>query len=92
MLGARSCIFLKDEKGLYTANPKTSRDAKFIERIHAQELLEMDLDDLVVERVVVEYLLAAKTVREIQVINALERGNLQRALDGEQVGTVIFAD
>lgn len=91
-LGARSCIFVKDEKGLYTADPKKDKGARFIPKIHARELIELDLADLVVERVVVRYLLNAKHVRRIQVINGLERGNLQRALDGEHVGTIIHAD
>jgi len=91
-LGARSCTYVKDEKGLFTADPKKDRGAKFIPRIHARELLEMDLGDLVLERVVLQYLLDAKSVKEVQIINGLEKGNLVRALDGESVGTVIYAD
>ena len=49
----------------------------------------MDLGDLVVERVVLENMLNAAHVREIHIINALEPGNLTRALDGEHVGTII---
>src|SRR3977135_3056200 len=33
LFGARSMIFVKDEKGLYTADPKKDRSAKFIPRI-----------------------------------------------------------
>lgn len=91
-LGARSCIFVKDERGLYTADPKKERGARFIPRIHARELLEMDLGDLVLERVVLENLLHAKTVKQVQIVNGLERGNLLRALEGEHVGTIIYAD
>jgi molybdenum storage protein len=91
-LGAHSCIFVKDEKGLYTDNPKADRNATFIPRIHAQELLDRNLADLVLEKVVVDYLLNADLVREVQIINGLERGNLTRALQGEHVGTIIYAD
>ena len=90
-LGARSCIFVKDERGLYTADPKKDRDAVFIPRITAQELLDRDLNDVVIERVVLEYMLRAKHVREVQIINGLIAGNLLRALDGEHVGTIIEA-
>ncbi|MBZ5648659.1 MAG: uridine kinase [Acidobacteriia bacterium] len=91
-LGARSVIFVKDEKGLYTHDPKKDPHAKFIPRISAQELLEMDLQDLVVERVVLENMLHAVHMREIQVINGLVAGNLTRALEGEHVGTIIYVD
>ena len=92
VLGARSCLYCKDEKGLYTANPKVDRDAKFIPRVHAQELLDMDLPDLIVEPVVLRNMLKARHMKEIQVFNALEPGNLTRALNGEHVGTIIFVD
>jgi molybdenum storage protein len=91
-LGARSCLFCKDEKGLFTANPKVDRDAKFIPRVHAGELLEMDLPDLIIEPVVLKNMLRARHMKEIQVFNALERGNLTRALNGEHVGTIIYVD
>ena len=81
-LGARSVIFIKDEKGLFTDDPKKNPRAKFIPRISAQELLDMDLNDLVVERVVLEYMLRATHVKQVQVINGLERGNITRALAG----------
>jgi len=88
-LGARSCIFLKDERGLFTEDPKKNPDARFIPRIKVEELMAMDLNDLVVERVVLENMLNATHVREIQIINALVPGNLTKALDGEHVGTII---
>jgi molybdenum storage protein len=91
-LGARSVIFVKDEDGLYTDDPKKNPRAKFIPRISAQELLDMDLNDLVVERVVLQNMLRATNVREIQVINGLVRGNLSRALEGERVGTTIYVE
>ena len=84
-------IYVKDEKGLYTADPKKDRNAKFIPRITLEELEALDLDDVVVERTVLELMKYAKHRRSIQVINGLEKGNLTRALNGEPVGTVITA-
>ena len=55
------------------------------------ELLAMDLDDLVVERVVLDYLKHARHTREIQIVNGLERGNLTAAVEGRDVGTIIHA-
>jgi molybdenum storage protein len=90
-LGARSMIYVKDEEGLYTADPKKDRDAKFISHITVDELLELDLGDVVLERVVFNLMKNAKNRRSVQVINGLKKGNLTRALNGEPVGTTITA-
>lgn len=91
-LGARSLIYVKDEDGLYTADPKKDPKARFIPEISVKELLALDLDDLVVERVVLENMLHARHVRSIQVINGLKKGHLTKALAGRHVGTIIRAD
>jgi molybdenum storage protein len=90
--GARSMIYLKDEDGLYTDDPKKNPDATFIPRISIAELIERDFDELVVERKVLEMMASARWAREIQIINALIPGNISRALNGEHVGTIITAD
>jgi molybdenum storage protein len=92
VFGARSMIFVKDEKGLYTADPKKDRNAKFIPEITVAELEQLDLQDVVVERSVLELMKHAISRRSIQIINGLERGNLTKALDGEHVGTIITSD
>ncbi len=91
-LGARSCIFVKDEDGLYTDDPKKRPDARFIPQITARALLDMNLKDLVIERVVPEYMERAAHVRQIQIVNGLKTGTLTRALAGERVGTIIGAN
>ena len=91
VFGARSMIYVKDEDGLYTADPKKARDARFIPSITVDELAALDLDDVVVERSVLALMKHARHRRSIQVINGLEAGNLTRALNGEHVGTVISA-
>jgi len=90
-LGARRAIFIKDEDGLYTDDPKKNPDAVHIPRISVDELIERDLPDLVVERVVVEYLPRARFCKEVQVLNGTKPGNVLAALRGEDVGTVIHA-
>jgi molybdenum storage protein len=92
VFGTRSMIFVKDERGLFTADPKKDRHAKFIPKITVAELEAMDLEDVVVERAVLELMKAAEHRRSIYVINGLEPGNLTRALNGEHVGTIITAD
>jgi len=90
VFGARKMIYVKDEDGLYTADPKKDAKATHIPRISVQELLKRDLDDLIVERAVLELMLNARNVKEIQFVNGLKPGQLTAALDGEPVGTVIF--
>ncbi len=92
VFGARSMIYVKDEDGLFTADPKKDKHAKLVPRVTAAELIEMDLADLVVERAVVDFLRNAEHRRTIQVINGLKPGLLTRALDGEHVGTLITAE
>ena len=90
VFGARKMIYVKDEDGLYSADPKKDAKATHIPRISAQELLARDLDDLIVERAVIELMLSARNIKEIQFVNGLKPGQLTAALDGEPVGTVIF--
>ncbi|HET9772739.1 MAG TPA: uridine kinase [Acidimicrobiia bacterium] len=90
--GCKAMIYVKDEDGLYTGNPKTKPDAEFIPRITVDEMKAMDLHDAVLEFPVLDLLRSARHVREVQVINGLKPGNLTRALAGEHVGTIITAD
>lgn len=88
--GARKMIYVKDEDGLYTADPKKDATATHIPRISVQELLARDLNDLIVERAVLELMQNARHIKEIQFINGLKPGQLTAALDGVSVGTVIY--
>jgi len=89
VLGAKRAIFIKDEAGLFEDDPKKNKTAKHIPRITATELLKLDLPDLIVERVVIEYLGRSRFCTEVQIVNGLERGMITRALEGEDVGTII---
>jgi molybdenum storage protein len=90
VFGARKMIYVKDEDGLHTADPKKDPRAAHIGRISVQDLLARDLDDLIVERAVLELMLNARNIKEIQFVNGLKPGQLTAALDGEPVGTIIF--
>jgi molybdenum storage protein len=90
-LGAKRAIFIKDEDGLYTDDPKKNPSATHIPRITAKELAARDLPDLVIERVVVEYLPRARWCKELQVVNGLKKGQVLAALQGQDVGTIITA-
>jgi molybdenum storage protein len=97
-IGARSLIFLKDEKGLFDQDPKKipedQRDRlKFFSRVSARELLALDLDDLIIERPILTLLQRAKCLKQLQIIDALRHPeHILAALQGEHVGTLITKD
>jgi len=92
VLGAKNCILLKNVDGLYTEDHFKISAAEFIEEITAQELLALDLEDLVLERKVVELLRDANNIHEVKIVNGQKRGMLTRVLRGEKVGTIIRSD
>jgi molybdenum storage protein len=91
VFGARSVILVKDVDGLFTADPKTHPDARFIPDVHAADLIGMRLPSLPIEPVVLQLLERGKLVRSLRIVNGLVPGNLTRALAGEPVGTLIHA-
>ena len=93
-IGARSLIYLKDEKGLYNKDPKKAEDLEklnYYDRISVDELLALDLDDLIIERPVLTFLKRSKCLKELQIIDALNHPEyIGAALNGEHVGTIIY--
>ena len=90
VMGARRCILVKDEPGLMTADPKKNPKAELIREIEVTELQAMDLDDLPVERSMLDALARARSVHEVWLVNGREPGSLARALNGENPGTRIY--
>src|ERR1700746_3982308 len=89
--GCKAMIYVKDENGLYTANPKTSKGATFIPKISVAEMKAKGLKDSILDFPMLDLLASARHVREVQIVNGLVSGNLTRALAGEHVGTIITA-
>lgn len=92
VLATRSMIYIKDVDGVFTDNPDKDPKAKHLGKIHVNELLKMDLNDLPIERSVVRMFAKSKRLHRIYVINGLKRGLLAQALEGKDVGTVIYND
>ncbi|MEI6125748.1 MAG: uridine kinase [Pseudomonadota bacterium] len=92
LTGAKTCIFIKDEKGLYSDDPKKNKKAKFIGEIGARKLMKKNQDDLVIERPCLEILQNSEVIQKIQIINGLVEGNITAALHGEHVGTFIYRE
>src|SRR3954453_6699051 len=92
--GAARVIFAKDVDGVYTCDPATAGEdeAELIPRVGAGELLAMDLPTLPIDRIVLELMADAKHQKEIQIVNGLVPGNIAKALAGEHVGTIVYAD
>jgi len=90
VLGARRCILVKDERGLYLGDPKKDPTAEFIPEIEVHDLLAMDLPDLSVERTMLTALANARSVKEVLLVNGRVPGSLTRALEGENPGTRIY--
>jgi molybdenum storage protein len=90
LIGAKSCILVKDEDGLYTDNPKKNKKARFIAEISARELIKRNLDDLIIERPCLEILQNSEVLDRIQIVNGLKKGNITKALSGKHVGTIIY--
>ena len=90
VLGARRCILVKDERGLFTADPKKDPKAEFIPEIEVRDLIAKDFPDLAVERTMLSALARSQSVREVLLVNGREPGNLTKALEGENPGTRIY--
>lgn len=89
VLGAKSCILLKDVDGLYTEDPRSHPEATLIDEIGVDELVKRDMEDLVMERKVLDVLRDAKNVREVRIVNGHKPGTLAKALRGEKIGTLV---
>ncbi len=90
--GASRVILVKDEQGLLTADPKKDPHASHISEIEVGELQKLDLEDLPIERVVLDYLKRSQSVREIILVNGLNPGQLTSVLEGDRAGTRIFRE
>jgi molybdenum storage protein len=89
VLGMKRIVFVKDEDGLYTKDPKRHRDAKHIPRIDLEELLADLPDELVLDRALFSAWRTSRHIERVQIVNGLKPEQILRALDGEDVGTVI---
>ena len=91
VLGARSCILVKNVDGLYTEDPRVNPKAELIEEITVDELIKLDMEDMVLERKMLYLLRDTVNVKEIRIVNGHKRGNVEKATLGVKVGTVIRA-
>ncbi|NUO54539.1 MAG: uridine kinase [Polyangiaceae bacterium] len=89
VLGMKRILFVKDEDGLYTADPKKDPKAELIGKITLEELEKKMPEELVLDRALFSAWKTARHVERVQIVNGLKPEQLLRAMDGEDVGTVI---
>jgi molybdenum storage protein len=89
VLSMKQLIFVKDEDGLYDKDPKRHADAKLISKITLEQLLKDLPRENILDLELYEAWRTAKNLKRVQIVNGLKKGQLARALRGEDVGTVI---
>jgi molybdenum storage protein len=89
VLGMKKLVFVKDVDGLYDHDPKTNPDAKLIKKTTLAALYPHLPAELPIDRQLFDAWRTARHVERIQLVNGLRRGELTRALAGEEVGTII---
>jgi molybdenum storage protein len=92
VLGMSRVIFVKDVDGLYDRDPKKHSDAVRIPKITLTELFKRMPEELPLDRQMFDAWRNARHVKRVQIVNGLRRGELSRALAGEEVGTVVTHD
>jgi molybdenum storage protein len=92
VLGMKQVIFVKDEDGLYDKDPKKHKDAKKFGKVTLDELLTKLPAENILDQELFHAWSTAKNLSRIVIVNGLERGQLTRALNGEDVGTVIVKE
>jgi molybdenum storage protein len=89
VLGMKQVIFVKDEDGLYDRDPKLHKDAKKYGKVTLEDLIKNPPKENILDEELFRTWAEAKNIKRIVIVNGLKRGELTKALDGEDVGTVI---
>lgn len=89
--GCKTFTLVKDVDGLYDADPKTNPSASLIREISVAELRERRLPSLPFDEILLDLLERSRLVDRLQIINGLKPELLAPALDGEHVGTIVYA-
>ena len=89
VLGMKQIIFVKDEDGLYDKDPKRHRDAKRYGKVTLEELIASPPAENILDEELYRTWHEARNMKRVVIVNGLVPGQLTRALDGEDVGTVI---
>src|SRR6185436_20259943 len=83
VLGMKQVIYVKDEDGLYNKDPKKHADAKRYTNVTLEELLAHPPAENILDEELYRTWHRAKNLSKIMIVNGLKKGELTRALDGE---------
>jgi molybdenum storage protein len=99
VLGMPHVIFVKDEDGMYDRDPKTHADATLIRETTLAECLDRfvaprsgEPAESMIDPQLFTTWSRSRHVERVQIVNGLKRGELSRALAGEDAGTIIERD
>jgi molybdenum storage protein len=90
--GCKSLVLVKDVDGVYDKDPKTDAGARLIRAISASELDRRALPSLPFDRVLLRLLGTARLLKQFQVVNGHKPELIEEALNGNHVGTIVYAD
>ncbi len=90
--GCKSVTLVKDVDGLYSADPKVDPGASFIDSISARDLKERGIETLPFDEVLPDLLLNTQLVKQFQIVNGCKPDLIEAAVQGEHVGTIVYAD
>jgi molybdenum storage protein len=89
VLGMKRLVFVKDVDGMYDKDPKKHDDAKLIKKTTLAGLFANLPEELPIDKQLFQAWRTARHVERVQLVNGLRKGELARALAGEEVGTII---
>jgi molybdenum storage protein len=92
VLGMMSLVLVKDTDGIFTADPRRHATAEPIRRSTAAALLARNLPSYGVDREMLVALSRARNLKRVQVVSGQRRGALERALAGQDEGTILTRD
>lgn len=90
--GCKNLILVKDVDGLYEQDPKTNPTANFIPEISATEIKKRNFESLPFERILLDLLDDSRLIRQFQIVNGRIPERILAALQGEHVGTIVYAE
>lgn len=89
--GCKSLVLVKDVDGVYDKDPKAHAGASLIRAISAAELERRALPSLPFDRILLQLLSTARLLKQFQVVNGHKPELIEAALQGNHVGTIVYA-
>lgn len=90
--GCKSLTLVKDVKGLYDRDPKLDSTATFMPEASISEIRQDNFETLPFDCILPDLLDSVRLVQQVQIVNGCTPELIAAALDGEHVGTIIYAE